>query len=123
VVVIVAIDDDRLLHPVIKHTFKGDDFHVHYALDGQQGWELILAHRPDYVLLDLDLPDVAGEEILGRIKADASLEHTKIVLFSGNDLEADAIAKQMPDVIVVHKPFSPAKLLEAITASVEWRSC
>lgn len=113
--VIVAIDDDQLLHPVVKHTFKGSDYTVYCASDGEEGWSLIQTHCPGFVLLDLDLPDVAGQEILTRIQDDGSLDNTKVVLFSGNDLEADAIAKQHPDVTVIHKPFSPAKLFEAIS--------
>lgn len=115
--VIVAIDDDKLLHPVVRHTFKGVEFTVHCAVSGIEGWKLILQHHPDLVLLDLDLPDVSGEEILGRINDDPALAHTKVVLFSGNDLAADAIAKRLPDVMVVHKPFSPAKLLEVVSVA------
>ena len=113
--VIVAIDDDQLLHPVVKHTFKGSDYTVHCASDGEEGWSLIQLHCPDFVLLDLDLPDVDGEEILNRIQGDRSFDKTKVILLSGNDLDADAIAEQHPEVAVIHKPFSPAKLFDAIS--------
>lgn len=49
--------------------------------DGIQAWDGCLEHKPDFVILDVNLPSLNGIEILHRIKQ--KLPHTKVLLFSG----------------------------------------
>jgi len=48
------------------------------------GLELALAQAPDLVLLDLHLPDMSGDEVVERLKAEGSLAETKIVVVSAD---------------------------------------
>lgn len=112
--IIVAIDDDTLLHPVIQHTFKPDHYQVHCVTTAQAGWRLVNEHQPAVVLLDLDLPDEHGSSLLKRIRTAAGLPQPRIVLFSGNDLDAAELAATDPDVVVVNKPFRPKELRQAV---------
>ena len=54
------------------------------AMQGRLGLELAREHHPDLVLLDLHLPDVKGDEILRRIKADEQLKDTPVVILSAD---------------------------------------
>src|SRR3712207_8728108 len=46
------------------------------AMQGRLGVELAREYLPDVVLLDLHLPDMPGDEVLRRLRADRSEEHT-----------------------------------------------
>jgi PAS domain S-box-containing protein len=54
------------------------------ALQGQAGIDLAIEHRPDLVLLDLHLPDIPGEEVLRRLRADARTERIPVVVISAD---------------------------------------
>ncbi|WP_420128665.1 PAS domain S-box protein [Longimicrobium sp.] len=54
------------------------------ALQGRIGVELAREHRPDLVLLDLHLPDIGGEEVLRRLRADPRTATIPIVIISAD---------------------------------------
>ena len=54
------------------------------ALQGRIGVELAREHRPDLVLLDLHLPDISGEEVLRRLRADPRTASIPIVIISAD---------------------------------------
>jgi CheY-like chemotaxis protein len=50
----------------------------------QLGLNLAGEHHPDLILLDLDLPDMPGQEVLRRLRADPDTAHVPIVILSAN---------------------------------------
>jgi PAS domain S-box-containing protein len=60
------------------------------AMLGTLGLQLARQHRPDVILLDLHLPDVAGWEVLRQLKADAATRDIPVIVIS-----ADATARQV----------------------------
>jgi len=70
------------------------------ASHGLPGLELVQARQPDVVLLDVNLPDVSGEEVLRRIRADPLTSTIPVVILSADAnyrqlqllLEAGAVA-------------------------------
>jgi PAS domain S-box-containing protein len=54
------------------------------ALQGRLGAELAREHEPDLVLLDLHLPDVQGDEVLRRLRADVRTAHIPVVMISAD---------------------------------------
>jgi CheY-like chemotaxis protein len=54
------------------------------AMQGRLGLELAREHRPDIVLLDLQLPDLRGHEVLVRLKAEPATRDTPVVVLSAD---------------------------------------
>jgi CheY-like chemotaxis protein len=58
------------------------------AMMGQLGLDLAREHRPDVILLDLHLPDLSGEEVLERLRADEQTRDTPVVILSADATDA-----------------------------------
>lgn len=78
-----------LVARILKHVGGYD---VVEAVDGISGVAMALAHKPDLILMDINLPDISGLEATKRIKADPSMDSTPIVAFTADTGEG---AKQL----------------------------
>ncbi len=85
------------------------------AMQGSLGVTLARDHRPDLIFLDLNLPDMGGQELLGRLSADPRTADLPVVVIS-----ADVTAGQHSRLIdagardFVPKPFDVERLLRII---------
>jgi protein-histidine pros-kinase len=79
------------------------------------GLDLAGEHHPDLVLLDLDLPDMPGEEVIRRLRAEPSTAHVPVVILS-----ADARPSQIHRLLdkgarhFLTKPLDVRELLELL---------
>ena len=78
-----VVDVRRLLRTALR--FRGRFEVVGEAGDGSEAVRLAEALRPDVVVLDLGLPDLAGREVLTRIRQRSP--ESKVVVFSGAEAE------------------------------------
>jgi PAS domain S-box-containing protein len=60
--------------------------HVHLlrAMKGEHGLELARVERPELILLDVHLPDMKGDEVLRRLRADSQLCHIPVIVLSAD---------------------------------------
>ena len=59
------------------------------AMDGMRGLRMAAEHRPDLILLDINLPDIDGLEVVQRLKADPSLAHIPTIALTANAMHGD----------------------------------
>src|SRR5204863_3060160 len=82
------------------------------ANEGDTGIDLARRHRPGIVLCDLLMPRCNGFRVCRELRADAALRHTRIVVTSGRNFEADrqaALAAGADEFLP--KPVEPSRLL------------
>ncbi len=60
---ILVIDDDRDIVETIRGNLLLDGYDVLCAYDGREGLDMAKRHRPDLILLDLNLPDIDGIKV------------------------------------------------------------
>jgi DNA-binding NtrC family response regulator len=65
---VLVIEDEVTLARNIKRYLERHDYEVRLASNGAEGLAQLEAFKPDIVLLDLNLPDATGIELLGRIR-------------------------------------------------------
>jgi two-component system cell cycle response regulator DivK len=72
-------------------------------------------HRPDLILMDIQLPGLDGYEATRRIKANPALRHIPVIAVTSYALSGDEVkAKAAGCDAYVTKPFSPRALLAKV---------
>jgi two-component system, cell cycle response regulator CtrA len=80
---LLVIEDDPHVAAVLQRRLARDGFHVERTALGEDGIGLVRHYPFDLVLLDLELPDIAGQSVLRRIKlVDSRLP---VLVLSGDD--------------------------------------
>lgn len=114
---ILVVEDERDLQQVLAYNLRQAGHEPFLAGTGAEGMRLALEHRPDLVLLDLMLPDIAGTEVCRMIKRDPLTQRCAVVIVSAKGEEIDRVVgfELGADDFVV-KPFSPRELMLRIAA-------
>jgi DNA-binding response OmpR family regulator len=76
------------------------DFRYEAVTDGAVAFERVLQLRPKLVLLDLQLPNVSGFDILTSIRKDARLYNTKVIVITSEKFIELAKVRQADGVLV-----------------------
>jgi DNA-binding response OmpR family regulator len=93
-----------------------EGYEVFEAATGRGCLEVVRAHHPDLVLLDVMLPDVSGLDVCRQIKTDQDLSATFVILVSGvrvsSDYRADGLDVGADDYMI--KPLASAEFLARV---------
>ena len=82
---ILYIEDNASNLALVKRIFdRWPRARLLVAMQGQPGLAMAREHRPDLLLLDLDLPDLPGEEVLRRWRADPATRAIPVVVVSAD---------------------------------------
>lgn len=65
---IAIIEDDPVISQMYRMKFEADGFDVQLANDGKKGVALVENFLPDLILLDLQMPEMSGDEALSIIR-------------------------------------------------------
>ncbi|MEV0566839.1 response regulator [Dactylosporangium sp. NPDC050588] len=98
---ILLVEDDAGDELMAREAFADDapDSHLHVARDGEQALDFLYrrgehvdAPRPDFIVLDLNLPCVDDREVLRQIKSDAAVASIPVVVLTTSGALEDLIA-------------------------------
>ncbi len=112
---ILIVEDDGLVAGHMARTLRQAGHTPILAPDAQAA--LQEARRcPDIVLLDLGLPDLPGEELLGRLKSQPKTEHIPVLVITGKREAAAHLKGSAKGSVaeILLKPVSGAQLREAV---------
>jgi PAS domain S-box-containing protein len=85
------------------------------AMQGRLGLELARQHRPDLILLDVQLPDIDGGEVLWRLRADPETREIPIVVLSADATPAQVDRMRAAGArAYLTKPFDIKRLVELL---------
>ncbi len=114
---ILVVEDQEDNRRILRDLLTSVGFQILEAEDGEQGIAAAEAHRPDLILMDIQMPIVDGYEATRRIKANPELKAIPIIVVTSYALSGDedkARAAGADDYIT--KPYSPRQLLAKVKA-------
>jgi DNA-binding response OmpR family regulator len=108
--VLVAEDDEDILL-LVATRLKRDGYDVVTARSGAEALDLMHERRPELAVLDIGMPPPDGLEVVRRVRGDAGLRDTRLLLLTAKAQESD-IRRGLEAGAdgYVSKPFSPADL-------------
>lgn len=114
---VLLVDDEPDLARLVAFNLTEAGFDVVVAGTAASGLESALRDKPIVAILDIMLPDYSGIELLTRMRADAELADTGILMLTARGDENDRVAgfEQGADDYVV-KPFSVKELVLRVRA-------
>jgi len=112
---VLVIDDEAAILRALRINLSARDYIVTTASDGASGLAAMARERPDVVILDLGLPDMAGTDVIRGIRGWSSVP---IIVLSANEHElqkVEALDAGADDYVT--KPFGMNELLARLRAA------
>jgi DNA-binding response OmpR family regulator len=83
---ILAVDDDEKIRELLSTLLGRKGYHVLTASHGQKGIDVFRRERPQVTILDFEMPDMDGLEVLRQIRAIDP--HAPVIMLTGAGTEA-----------------------------------
>jgi len=111
---VLIIEDDQQIRELLSNALAADRHEVQATSDGLTGLQVVVADKPDVIILDLGLPDLDGTELLRMIRA---VSDVPIIVATARDATADLVhaLDAGADEYVV-KPFSRPEMQARVRA-------
>jgi hypothetical protein len=113
---VLYVEDNPSNVALVQHVLaRRPEVRLLVAVEGGAGMALAKEHQPDLVLLDMHLPDLSGEVVLQRLRAEPRTRDVPVVMLS-----ADATPSQVKRLLAagaadyLTKPFDIAHLLSLV---------
>jgi DNA-binding NtrC family response regulator len=118
---ILIIDDERPILMTLEALLQRHGYQVDTAATGSQGLKLLKTKCPALVLLDLQLPDAEGLEMLDRIKTE--LPEMPVIILTAHDSLHNAIESIKRGAYhFISKPYASEELLSLVEKALEKQS-
>jgi len=115
---ILLVDDEESVRTSVQMYLADKDYEVHTAACVAEGLQLLDRYLPDVLLVDLQMPDKDGFEMIREARRRNSA--TAIIVISGTgDIQKAVQATRMGAMRYVEKPFSLRDLDEAVRQALE----
>lgn len=111
---ILVIDDEHGLLEVVEAYLKKENYEVITTDNGKEGYLLYQQIKPDFIILDLMLPDLSGEKICEKIREDSDVPILMLTAKNMEDDKINGLALGADDYLT--KPFSPRELVMRVKA-------
>jgi CheY-like chemotaxis protein len=80
---ILLADDNEAIQKVVARVAQMRGHQLVQAVTGASAFALAVGTQPDVIVLDMDLPDADGRDVLGKLKGDERTAHITVVVWSG----------------------------------------
>ncbi|MCL1875415.1 MAG: response regulator [Synergistaceae bacterium] len=113
--VILVVDDSSANLQLCKGLLSGE-YDVRLAKSGKMALAALARVRPDVILLDIEMPDMTGFEVMGEIKENLELKNIPVIFVTSHASEKlidKAVGNGAADYLV--KPFVSDLLLSKIS--------
>jgi CheY-like chemotaxis protein len=111
---ILLVDGDHVVRKRCRELLESVGYMVFESPDAAHARMFLRTITPAAVVIESDLPDGQGAEVLRFVKREPAMRRLPVVLMSASDEAPDAAELAAG---VLHKPFSPEQLIAAVRSA------
>ncbi len=112
---VLVVEDNELNMKLFHDVLEAGGYNVLQAKDGMGGWRIAREHRPDLIVMDIQLPEVSGLEVAKWLKDDETLKSIPVIAITAFAMAGDEekILEGGCDAYIV-KPISISNFLQTV---------
>ena len=88
---VFVVDDDVLMRGMLEKSLRRANFNVELIGGGREALDRLQSVQPDLMLLDIDMPEVNGLDVLRRVRENPATRKVPVILLTGSVPDADQI--------------------------------
>jgi CheY-like chemotaxis protein len=114
---LLVVDDEPIVKEALMQVFESQQCRVLLAESGAVALDLLTAHEPDLIMLDMILPDTDGWELFRKIRTQTVGQKIPVIFLTGTldpANEEPLPEEDPPKSIFLAKPIAPNKLIDAV---------
>ena len=112
---VLIVEDNELNMKLFRDLLEAQGYGTLQTKDGVEALKLAREHKPDLILMDIQLPEVSGLEVTRWIKEDAELKSIPVVAVTAFAMKGDEEKiRQGGCEAYVAKPISVTRFLETV---------
>jgi PAS domain S-box-containing protein len=120
---VLYIEDNVANLDLVQEMLAATGATVMTARDGRSGFGIARRERPDVILLDLNLPDLGGEQVLTALDADEVLREVPVIAVSADASRGTKLDMYQRGVAAyITKPFDSDALLGSVERAISQRA-
>jgi two-component system cell cycle response regulator DivK len=112
---VMIVEDNELNMKLFHDLLESRGYSIIQTRNGMEALGLARAHRPDLILMDIQLPKLSGTDATRQLRANPATANTPIIAITSFALSGDEQkAKEAGATAYLAKPYSPFDLLNLI---------
>ncbi len=112
---IACIDDSETSQQFVKKVLEASEFRVIRIVNPAHSMTILARHKPDLILMDINMPDIDGYELCQVLKQSRLMRKTPIIMLTERNGLIDKIrAKLVGAVGYISKPCNPQELVNMV---------
>jgi two-component system cell cycle response regulator len=116
---VLIADDSLVIRAVVRDGLEEEGYRVFEAADGLAALVHCRSNPPDVILLDIEMPELDGFEVLAALKADPALQDIPVVFLTSRSSVTDVVAGLRGGAHdYLKKPFDHIELVARVGSAV-----
>jgi len=112
---VLIVEDNELNMKLFNDLLEAHGYATVQTRNGMEAIDLARLHRPDLILMDIQLPEVSGLQVTQWIKSDEELKHIPVIAITAFAMKGDEEKiRQGGCEAYLSKPISVVKFLETV---------
>ena len=117
---VLIVEDNELNMKLFHDLLEAQGYATLQTKDGREALQLAREHRPDLVLMDIQLPEVSGLEVTKWIKEDDNLREIPVIAVTAFAMKGDEEKiRQGGCEAYIAKPISVSEFLETVQKFID----
>lgn len=112
---VLIVEDNELNMKLFHDLLEAHDIDTVQTREGKRAYEMALEHRPDLIIMDIQLPEISGLDITRQLKQDDTLKSIPVVAVTAFAMKGDEQKiREGGCEDYISKPISVSRFIEVV---------